>query len=192
MSHLTKEQLQTLKDMLVREKRDLEHHFDKGNEESVSDESLRVSTGELSSYDNHPADVGTETFERSRDLAVDENLRNRLDEIDRALDKIGDHTYGSCEVCHREIPYERLEILPYTSFCVEHTPERNISNDRPVEEDVMTTPPKGAGEHRQRDTGAFDDAGAWRSLEEYGNSDSPAMAAKRNAPDYHSLSTDEE
>ncbi|MCA1292088.1 TraR/DksA C4-type zinc finger protein [Paenibacillus sp. alder61] len=192
MNHLTKEQLQTLRDMLVREKRDLEHHFDKGNEESVSDESLRVSTGELSSYDNHPADVGTETFERSRDLAVDENLRTRLDEIDRALDKIEDLTYGSCEVCHREIPYERLEILPYTSFCVEHTPERTISNDRPVEEDVMTTPPKGAGEHRQRDAGAFDDAGAWRSLEEYGNSDSPAMAAKRNAPDYNSLSMDED
>ena len=192
MSHLTKEQLQTLKDMLVREKRDLEHHFDKGNEESVSDESLRVSTGELSSYDNHPADVGTETFERSRDLAVDENLRNRLDKIDHALDKIEDHTYGSCEVCHREIPYERLEILPYTSFCVEHTPARNVSNDRPVEEDVMTTPPKGAGEHRQRDTEAFDDAGAWRSLEEYGNSDSPAMAAKRNATDYNTLSTDDD
>ncbi|WP_410768674.1 TraR/DksA C4-type zinc finger protein [Fontibacillus sp. BL9] len=192
MSHLTKTQLQYLKESLQEEKQEFENHFDTESSPSHSEESLRASTGELSAYDNHPADVGTETFERSRDMAVDDNLARRLKDINRALDRINDSSYGTCSVCGNEIPYERLEAIPYTSYCVEHTPERNVGDYRPVEENLITSPPKGAGENRQRDAGKFDDASAWHSLEQYGNSDSPAMAAKRNAIDYDSLTVDED
>ncbi len=192
MSHLTKKQLQELEEYLQQEKQELEKHFKASGNGPGMEDSLRASTGELSSYDNHPADVGTETFERSRDMAVDDNLNNRLEQIEQALGRIGDSSYGHCSVCGTEIPYERLEAVPYTSYCVDHTPERNISDYRPVEEGVITPPPKGAGENRQRNAGRFDDAEAWHTLEEYGNSDSPAMSAKRNATDYESLTVDDD
>lgn len=192
MSHLTNEQLTKLKESLQQEKSDLERHFSADGNAQGQEESLRVSTGELSAYDNHPADVGTETFERSRDMAVDDNLERRLEEINSALDRIEDSSYGQCAVCGRDIPYERLEAVPYTAYCVEHTPERNVSDYRPIEEDVITPPPKGAGENRQRDAGNFDDAEAWHTLEKYGNSDSPAMAAKRNPTDYDSLTVEDD
>ncbi|RCX23611.1 TraR/DksA family transcriptional regulator [Fontibacillus phaseoli] len=192
MSHLTKTQLQHLNESLQEEKQELENHFNTEPSASPSKESLRVSTGELSTYDNHPADVGTETFERSRDMAVDDNLARNLEEINRALDRIKDASYGTCSVCGNEIPYERLETVPYTEFCVEHTPGRNVGDYRPVEENLITPPPKGAGENRQRDAGKFDDSNAWHSLAQYGNSDSPALAAKRNVKDYDSLSVDED
>ncbi|MBP1999871.1 YteA family regulatory protein [Paenibacillus shirakamiensis] len=191
MSHLTKEQFKTLKHSLIEEKNELENHFE--NEDAGSEEeSLRASTGELSSVDNHPADIGTETFERSRDMAIDENLDHQLEQVDHALELMEQGKYGKCETCGEDIPFERLEAIPYTSFCIDHTPDRNVSDRRPVEEEVMTLPPKGAGEHRQQHAGRFDDAEAWNSVEEFGNSDSPATAAKRDVKNYDSMTLDEE
>ncbi|WP_068617610.1 TraR/DksA C4-type zinc finger protein [Paenibacillus tuaregi] len=192
MSHLTDSQLNKLEQSLLEEKQELEHHFEGDDTEVDHNESLRASTGELTAVDNHPGDVGTETFERSRDMAIDDNLDWELEQINHALERIKSGEYGTCEVCGKEIPYLRLQALPYTAFCIDHTPERKLSDDRPIEEQVMTLPPKGAGEHRQQDAGRFDDADAWHTVQEYGNSDSPAMAAKRNVKDYNSMSTDEE
>lgn len=192
MSHLTKSQLSKLEHSLMEEKESLEQHFTENENEDEGTDSLRVSTGELTAVDNHPADVGTETFERSRDMAIDENLDNQLDQVNQALARIKSGEYGQCATCGTDIPFERLEAIPYTAYCIDHTPERSVSNDRPVEEEVMTLPPKGAGEHRQQNAGRFDDADAWHTVEEFGNSDSPAMAAKRDAKDYNSLTLDEE
>ncbi|WP_433946666.1 TraR/DksA C4-type zinc finger protein [Paenibacillus sp. SN-8-1] len=192
MSHLTKSQLSKLEHSLEEEKQGLEQHFADDEHDTENMDSLRVSTGELSAVDNHPAEVGTETFERSRDMAIDENLDYQLDQVNQALERMKNGEYGTCLTCGNEIPFERLEAIPYTAYCIEHTPERTVSEDRPVEEEVMTLPPKGAGEHRQQNAGRFDDADAWHTVEQFGNSDSPAMAAKRDAKDYNSLSTDEE
>lgn len=192
MNHLTTEQLQELREILQQEKSELESHLEPMENSADLDSSLRVSTGELSSYDNHPADIGTETFERSRDIAIDDNLSQRLDQVRQALSRMEASKYGVCVVCGKEIPFERLQAVPYTAFCKEHTPARNVSDYRPVEEELVTPPPRGAGEHRQRGAGKFDDADAWSTLEKFGNSDSPAMAAKRNATDYDNLTADED
>ncbi|GAB6989052.1 TraR/DksA C4-type zinc finger protein [Paenibacillus pini] len=186
MSHLNSAQLKELEHTLHEEKKDLERHFSVEEEDQGDlSESLTDSTGELSSYDNHPADMGTETFERGRDLAVDEKLSSELEQVNAALSKIDKGEYGVCEVCGKDIPFERLQALPYTPYCIDDTPEKNISDDRPVEEQVMTPPPSGAGEGRQEREGRFDDADAWESVEEYGTSNSPAMAAKRDVKDYN-------
>src|SRR5260370_38408929 len=55
--------------------------------------------GELSDYDQHPADLGTETFERERDLAIEESAEVTLRQIEAALKKIEEGTYGTCERC---------------------------------------------------------------------------------------------
>jgi RNA polymerase-binding transcription factor DksA len=75
--------------------------------------------GELSAYDEHQADVATETFERERDVALEADAQTILRMVEIALKKIEDGTYGTCERCGKIIPAARLEAIPYTPFCIE-------------------------------------------------------------------------
>ncbi|PYE52075.1 TraR/DksA C4-type zinc finger protein [Paenibacillus barcinonensis] len=184
MSTLTQDQRQELEQALLEQRKDLQHHFESSMEDGAPAESLKNSTGELSSYDNHPADAGTETFERSRDLAIDDTLTDEFNQVNDALERMEEGTYGTCVSCRKEIPFERLQAIPYTTYCIDHASNRDVSNDRPVEEEVMTMPPSGAGEVRQRNAGKFDNAEAWEAVEAYGTSNSPAMAAKRDVQNY--------
>ncbi len=74
---------------------------------------------DLSDYDNHPADAASETFERGKEQAIDENTERLLNSINRALEKIDAGTYGICDRCGVEISKARLEAIPYATFCLE-------------------------------------------------------------------------
>ena len=91
--------------------------------EGLTDQSESESLGELSSYDQHQADVGTETFEREKDLSILEQVEAELADVEHALRRLDDGTYGTCEVCGRVIPDERLEAMPATRLCLEHQAE---------------------------------------------------------------------
>ena len=80
----------------------------------------QADSSELSSYDQHPGDAGSETFEREKDLSILEALETSIDEVDEALQRLDEGTYGRCEVCGRDIGNERLVARPATRFCVEH------------------------------------------------------------------------
>lgn len=86
--------------------------------------SERESVGELSNSDQHPADMGTETFEREKDLSILESLERELRELDGAIRRVDDGTYGRCEACGSAIPEERLEAQPAARFCAGHVPQR--------------------------------------------------------------------
>jgi DnaK suppressor protein len=75
--------------------------------------------GELSSFDQHPGDSGTETFELEKNVSLLEQLEDELVEIDAAVQRLERGTYGICQPCGRPIGDERLEALPATRFCVE-------------------------------------------------------------------------
>lgn len=75
---------------------------------------------ELASYDQHAADVGSETFERERILAIGEGIDAQMRAVDDALRRISDGTFGKCEVCGEAIPEERLEARPMARYCLEH------------------------------------------------------------------------
>jgi RNA polymerase-binding protein DksA len=75
--------------------------------------------GELASYDQHQGDVGTETFLRERDFALEASAETILRQIEVALRKIDEGTYGICERCGKEIAAARLQAIPYTPFCIE-------------------------------------------------------------------------
>lgn len=64
--------------------------------------SMEDSTGELSNYDNHPGDQGTELYEREKDLALTEHDRDEIRDIERALSAIEAGEYGKCEVCSKK------------------------------------------------------------------------------------------
>jgi RNA polymerase-binding transcription factor DksA len=86
---------------------------------AVRDESQQDSLEELSSYDQHQADVATETFEREKDLSILDNIEGELADVEHALQRLDDGTYGTCEACGKPIDDERLEALPATRFCLE-------------------------------------------------------------------------
>ncbi len=88
--------------------------------DNIGDETQEDSISELSTVDQHPADVGSETFERTKDLSLQEDLTGRLDDIARASEKVDDGSYGTCEVCGEPIPDERLEAMPAARYCLEH------------------------------------------------------------------------
>jgi RNA polymerase-binding transcription factor DksA len=67
---------------------------------------------ELTDYDQHPADMGTETFEREKDLSILEQLEAELSELQAALERIDNGTYGIDEVTGAPIDPARLEALP--------------------------------------------------------------------------------
>ena len=78
---------------------------------------------ELSSIDQHPADSGTEEFEREKDLSILERVEIDLQDVGRALEKLDSGDYGKCEVCGKPIGDERLEARPMAAMCLEHQRE---------------------------------------------------------------------
>jgi len=83
-------------------------------------ESLTEETGDLATGPgDHLADNATETYMRELDQGIEENAERLLAEIDAALGRIDDGTYGTCAVCGRPIEPGRLEAVPYASLCIE-------------------------------------------------------------------------
>ncbi len=81
--------------------------------------SERDALSELSLADQHPADLGTEMFEREKDASILERVEAEIADVDRALKRLDEGTYGLCEACGREITRARLEIKPEARFCVD-------------------------------------------------------------------------
>ncbi len=74
---------------------------------------------EPADYDNHPADQGSETYERESDLGLLLEARDHLKSLEEALVRMQDGQYGYCSGCGRDIPFERLSSRPDTDVCVE-------------------------------------------------------------------------
>ncbi len=88
-------------------------------QQGLTAESEEESLAELSSVDQHQADTGTETFNRERDISILESLEAELTDVEHALARLDDGTYGTCEACGRPIGDERLEALPAARFCLD-------------------------------------------------------------------------
>jgi len=79
----------------------------------------RESGGDIALADQHPADVASETEARELDLARQNMFEARVGLIDQALRRLERGEYGKCVICGREIPQERLDLVPETPFCIE-------------------------------------------------------------------------
>ena len=77
------------------------------------------SVGELSSVDQHQADLGTETFEREKDLSIIERIEAELHDVEYALQRLDDGTYGTCEACGKPIAEARLDAIPAARLCLD-------------------------------------------------------------------------
>ncbi len=70
-------------------------------------------------FDEPGGDAASETVERAQALAVGASLREQLQEVNAALAKIEDGTYGICDSCDKPITKKRLKVLPWATLCKE-------------------------------------------------------------------------
>ncbi|HEY8545933.1 MAG TPA: TraR/DksA C4-type zinc finger protein [Acidimicrobiales bacterium] len=84
------------------------------------DEPEEDSSAELSHFDQHPADAASDAFEREKELSILDRVQAELDDVERALQRLDEGTYGLCEACGSAIGDERLAAVPAARFCVDH------------------------------------------------------------------------
>lgn len=164
-----------LVEKLYVEKQDLIKQINSLDETGLNG-SLAYSIGELSVYDNHPADIGDELFERSKDLALKDNARVLLGRVEAALKKIENGTYEYCSKCGKHIPISRLEAIPWASECIKCQEQDDASDSasRPLEEEVLTPPfSQNFLDHDKDDFIGFDGEDALQAVMRYGSSDTP-------------------
>lgn len=91
-------------------------HLHEENPRNMEDE-----VGEVAGRgsDNHLGDMATVTFDRELDEGLEEGAQQTLAQIDRALARIEDGTYGTCERCGKPIAEERLRARPWATLCID-------------------------------------------------------------------------
>jgi DnaK suppressor protein len=113
---LTKKELDDLRTRLVQEKEHLDAQL-----ASIVEESFAATQSDISGdvgLDDESADAGTATFEREKDLSIENNVRDLLRKIDGALKRMDAGTYGQCVRGGHPIEKARLKALPYAELCI--------------------------------------------------------------------------
>ena len=109
--------LATIREQLLVEREEL-----KGREGELGEESFDSSQAEMMGeigLDDDFADAGTATFDRERDLSIRNNILDLIEQIDHALRRLDEGTYGQCERCGRPIEAARLKALPHAVLCLD-------------------------------------------------------------------------
>lgn len=105
--------------LLLEEQERLQRIRNSLSQEPVDGNSERDALDEISFADQHPADVASETFEREKDVSILENVDEQLRDVEGALKRLDNGTYGRCEICGKEIGDERLRARPEARYCVD-------------------------------------------------------------------------
>lgn len=183
---LTEKQNSTLKKLLLEQKVQLERHE---HNAFIEQGSLRDTTAELSTVDNHPADLGTELYEREKDMAIHVHEHSELEKVNNALLAMKNETYGVCDDCGEDIPFERLEALPYTTRCINHA-ENSLPQDRPAEEQILHPANDNSFAERHQRDGVRDYEDSFQEVAQYGTSETPSDFEGDHA-DFNELYDDE-
>lgn len=91
---------------------------DLGDRDQTLKQSQKEASGDISGYTYHMADVATDNYDREFSLGIASGEREMLYELDDALKRIEDGTYGQCEDCKALIARTRLKAIPYTRHCL--------------------------------------------------------------------------
>ncbi len=111
--------LEYFKEQLLRKRREIFQNVFEIEGETLKKSRLDAS-GDLSSMPIHMADLGTDNYEQEFALGLMDSERRILHEIDAALERIAQGTYGICEGTGEPIPRARLEAQPWARYCVEY------------------------------------------------------------------------
>ncbi len=119
--------LHYFKNKLLKEKREVLRTLNNMNNMGEYG-SMDVYHSELSNYDNHPADIGTELFMMEQDNGFKNKMKDTLYEIEDSLNDIKHNNYGICKRCNKEIKEERLELIPYLKYCINCSKQMDTLN----------------------------------------------------------------
>ncbi|MCL2845369.1 MAG: molecular chaperone DnaK [Chitinivibrionia bacterium] len=118
MKRLSDEELLRFRNLLLEEKQKVIEARSSLLEQTVG-QAVFDSTGEISHYAMHLGDLASETYDREFNMSLSERQAKYLEQIDDALQRVADKTYGVCQVTGEVIPVERLEAVLTTKYSVE-------------------------------------------------------------------------
>jgi DnaK suppressor protein len=125
----TRHELDEIRRALIEQKKEFQRRVEKFRDQANEDSP--GARGELSSVPLHPADLASETFEQDKELGMTERDSAIAAEIDEALNRIEEGTFGLCERCEKQISKERLQTLPRAAFCIDcQCEEERLSGGR--------------------------------------------------------------
>ena len=116
---LTKANIERFQQMLLEKRREILASVSEMEGEALK-KSRSDASGDLSSMPIHMADIGTDIYEQEFALGLMDSERKLLREIDDALQRIEQHTYGICEGSGKPISKARLEAQPWARYCIEY------------------------------------------------------------------------
>jgi len=117
-TRLSKEELAYFKNLLLEERDNIISDLRYLSDENLK-QTITASTGENSSYSNHLGDAAALSYEREFAMTLSERHGKYLEQIDDALQRVKDGTYGICMVTGKLIPTERLEAVLVAKYSVE-------------------------------------------------------------------------
>ena len=127
-SILTQKELKLFKELLLEKRAEL-----LGNVSYMEKDALREDRSDLSNMPIHMADMGTDSYEQEFTLELMDSERKLISEIDEALARIENGTFGICEYNSEQIPKPRLEAIPWARYsvaCAGIMEKKNQNNDR--------------------------------------------------------------
>lgn len=114
---LSKKELNDFKKLILDKKEEILEGIKHISEDTLK-KSQKDAAGDISGYTYHMADVATDTYDREFSLSLASSEREALYELDDALKRIEEGTFGVCEECKSLIAKNRLKAVPYAKLCV--------------------------------------------------------------------------
>ena len=136
-SPLRKAQLEKFRQMLLEKRRTLLGDMS-GIEAETIGTNRKGGATDLSNMPTHPADLGTDNYEHEFSLGLLESERALLSEIDEALERINDRTFGVCPGTGKPIGLARLQARPWSRYCIDYARMVEKGLVRPADEDERT------------------------------------------------------
>ncbi|WP_461204333.1 TraR/DksA C4-type zinc finger protein [Clostridium sp. DL1XJH146] len=129
---------------LQNEKKELEKKLNSTKNMDLLNENGGIRS-ELSHYDNHTGDEGSELYQIEKEIALEKNQKNMLDKINKELMRLENGDYGICSHCGTEISKKRLDIIPYTNLCSSCSNEeshliKSFNSNKSSEERIIGIP----------------------------------------------------
>jgi DnaK suppressor protein len=121
--------------MLKAKKRELEEVIQKKRDLMMTP--ITETVDELSMYDQHPGDIGSEVYEREKDAGLLEMYELEMEKLNDAIDNYKKGKYGICEVCGRPIEEARLSRLVNTTLCAECARDQVNENKHPSQYELI-------------------------------------------------------
>ena len=113
---LTKEQMKQFRQLLITERAKLVSEIKSIAQDTST--SPREASGDLSAYTVHMADMAADTYERELSMNIVSSEQEILYQVDDALKRLDEGSFGVCQQCSQPISMSRLKAVPYASLCI--------------------------------------------------------------------------